>query len=100
MPDYSTHLNQFQEDGYTIFRDVLDPQLIEEARGHVEWLQHQHPDRRGEHLGHTLVKDDPFWVRLVSDDRLLDVAQALIGPNIAPKSIARIFLQNYDNTRT
>jgi ectoine hydroxylase-related dioxygenase (phytanoyl-CoA dioxygenase family) len=83
MPDYSTHLNQFKEDGYTIFRDVLDEQLIQEAKGHVEWLQQKYSHLRGEQLGHTLVKDDPFWVRLVSDDRFLDVAEAFIGPNIA-----------------
>ena len=29
------------------------------------------------------MTDDPFWVRLVSDDRLLDIAQQFIGPNIA-----------------
>lgn len=83
MPDYSTHLQQFEQDGYTIFRDVLDAQLIEEAQGHVEWLQRKYPHLRGEQLGHTLVADDPFWVRLVSDDRLLDIAEAFIGPNIA-----------------
>lgn len=83
MPDFSAHLEQFHEDGYTIFRNVLDPALVEEAKGHVEWLQRKHPDRRGEQLGHTLVKDDPFWVRLVSDERLLDIAEAFIGPNIA-----------------
>ncbi len=26
---------------------------------------------------------DPFWVRLISDDRLLDIAEQFIGPNIA-----------------
>jgi ectoine hydroxylase-related dioxygenase (phytanoyl-CoA dioxygenase family) len=83
MPDYSSYLKQFQEEGYAIFPDVLDQDLIEETRGHIEWLQKRHPDLRPEHLGHTLVKDDPFWVRLISDDRLLDVAEAFIGPNIA-----------------
>jgi hypothetical protein len=83
MPDFSTHLKQFHEDGYTIFPDVLDRPLVDEAKGHVEWLQRKHPERRGEQLGHTLVKVDPFWVRLISDDRLLDIAEAFIGPNIA-----------------
>ena len=26
---------------------------------------------------------DPFWVRLVGDQRLLDIAKLFIGPNIA-----------------
>lgn len=83
MPDFSPHLKQFHEDGYTIFENVIDENLAQEARGHVEWLQQKYPHLRGEQLGHTLVKDDPFWVRLVSDDRLLDIAEAFIGPNIA-----------------
>jgi len=29
------------------------------------------------------MKDDPFWVRLVADDRLLDVAERFVGPDIA-----------------
>ena len=73
----------YDEQGYAIFRGVLDQALIAEARDHVDWLTRRHPDLRPEHLGHTLVASDPFWVRLVSDDRLLDVAAQFIGPNIA-----------------
>ena len=29
------------------------------------------------------MTNDAFWVRLIADERLLDVAQAFIGPNIA-----------------
>src|ERR1044071_861330 len=39
--------------------------------------------RRPELLTDVLVANDPFWIRLVSDDRLLDVAEQFIGPNIA-----------------
>ena len=73
----------YDEHGYVIIRDVLDQDLIAEARDHVAWLQERHPDTRPENLDTALVKDDPFWVRLVSDDRLLDVAEQFIGPNIA-----------------
>ena len=74
---------QFEREGYVIFRDVLDADLIGEAREHVTWLQRQHPNLRPEQLGHTLMTDDPFWVRLVGDDRLLDIAAQFIGPDIA-----------------
>ena len=74
---------QFQEQGYVLFQNVLDADLIAEAGAHVEWLQRKHPDLRPEQLGHTLMTHDAFWVRLVSDDRLLDIAQKFIGPNIA-----------------
>jgi ectoine hydroxylase-related dioxygenase (phytanoyl-CoA dioxygenase family) len=76
-------LGQFNRDGYVIFRNVLDADLIAEANAHIDWLQEQHPELRPENLRHDLVPRDPFWVRLISDDRLLDVAQIFVGPNIA-----------------
>jgi hypothetical protein len=62
---------------------VLDSTLIDQASEHVEWLQQRHPELRGEDLGHQLVARDPFWVRLISDDRLLDIAELFVGPDLA-----------------
>lgn len=62
---------------------MLDAALMDEAAAHVAWLQARHPERRPEMLSNELVADDPFWVRLVSDPRLLDVAEQFIGPDIA-----------------
>lgn len=73
----------YEENGYVIFPEVLDRDLIAEADSHVDWLMKKHPDLRPEHLGHMLSRDDPFWLRLVSDDRLLDIAEQFIGPDIA-----------------
>jgi phytanoyl-CoA hydroxylase len=76
-------LESFRRDGYAVFRGVLDSVLISEASAHVEWLQARHPELRPENLGHQLLGKDPFWLRLVSDSRLLDIAELFIGPNIA-----------------
>jgi ectoine hydroxylase-related dioxygenase (phytanoyl-CoA dioxygenase family) len=76
-------IEQYERDGYVIFREVLDMELVREASDHVEWLASRHPELRPERLGHNLMTDDPFWVRLISDDRLLDVAELFVGPNIA-----------------
>ncbi|MBM7784934.1 phytanoyl-CoA dioxygenase family protein [Tenggerimyces flavus] len=76
-------LEKYDRDGYVIFKNVVDSDLIKEVNAHVEWLQAKHPELRGEQLGNTLMPNDPFWVRLVSDDRLLDLAEIFIGPNIA-----------------
>jgi ectoine hydroxylase-related dioxygenase (phytanoyl-CoA dioxygenase family) len=76
-------LKQFDELGYALFPDVLDADLVAEASDHVAWLQRRHPDKRPVQLGHTLMTHDAFWLRLVGDDRLLDIAQKFIGPNIA-----------------
>ena len=82
-PVLSNARESFEREGYALFPHVLDADLIMEASDHVEWLQRQHPDLRPEQLGHTLMTEDPFWVRLISDDRLLDIAQQFIGPDIA-----------------
>src|SRR5690349_10210441 len=79
----SSAINQFTEEGYAIFRNVLDQGLIAEASDHVDWLLARNPGLRPEQLHNNLMTDDPFWVRLVGDDRLLDVAEQFIGPNIA-----------------
>ena len=91
MPPLMTPREQYDELGYTIFENVLDADLIAEASDHVQWLADRNPNLRPEELGHFLVPDDPFWVRLVSDDRLLDIAQQFIGPNIA------LFASHYIN---
>src|SRR5258708_34719768 len=74
---------QYDRDGYFLFRNVIDAGLIREASSHIDWLIARHPELRPEQLWHTLVPGDPFWVRLISDDRLLDIAQIFVGPNIA-----------------
>ncbi|MFN3653255.1 MAG: phytanoyl-CoA dioxygenase family protein [Armatimonadota bacterium] len=74
---------RYEEDGYLVFPNVLDAELIELASEHVEWLRRKHPDVRPEALHHHLMYDDPFWIRLVSDSRLLDLAEVVIGPSIA-----------------
>lgn len=73
----------YERDGYAVFRNVLDADLVGEASVHVDWLLEKNPHLRPEHLGHTLVRNDPFWVRLISDSRLLDVAELFVGPDIA-----------------
>lgn len=78
----NVELEQYRREGYAIFRNVLDRDLIAEASAHVDWLMKKHPDLRPEQLGNWLVAKDPFWVRLISDDRLLDIAEQFVGPNI------------------
>ncbi len=74
---------EYDRDGYVVVRNVLDADLIGEVQGHIQWLIEKHPDKKPDELHASLVADDPFWLRLVSDDRLLDVAEQFIGPNIA-----------------
>ena len=74
---------RYEQDGFVIFRNVLDSALIAQASEHVAWLQRRYPELRGEELDCQLVARDPFWVRLVSDARLLDIPEVFVGPDIA-----------------
>lgn len=76
-------LEQYRVDGYAIIKGVVDGDLIGEAREHVEWLQEKYPDLRPEHFHHPLIRNDAFWVRLVTDSRFLDIAEAVLGPDLA-----------------
>ncbi|MFI5694681.1 phytanoyl-CoA dioxygenase family protein [Kribbella sp. NPDC051586] len=74
---------QYDADGYVVVRDVIDPDVVAASNAHVDWLLARHPELTPEQLGHRLARDDPFWIRLVADHRLLDLAQLFVGPDIA-----------------
>lgn len=74
---------QYDEQGYVQVPNVLDEALIGETREHLDWLAAKYPDLRPEQYHSDLMGKDPFWHRLISDDRLLDIAEAFIGPDIA-----------------
>ncbi len=73
---------QYEREGYVILPNVLDLDLIKEAQAHIDWLLAKHPDLRPEQLDHNLLTRDAFWVRLVSDERLLDIVEQFIGPDL------------------
>jgi len=76
-------LVQYNAEGYCVARNVLDADLVREAGDHIDWLLKKNPGLRPEQLHHDLMREDAFWVRLIGDDRLLDIAEQFIGPNIA-----------------
>jgi ectoine hydroxylase-related dioxygenase (phytanoyl-CoA dioxygenase family) len=83
MTDHSAQWARYAEEGYAVFPRVLDPSTVRNASDHVEWLMERHPNTRPEHFHSHLMYDDPFWVGLVADERLLDLVEGIIGPNIA-----------------
>ena len=74
---------EYDETGFCIARGVVDPGLAAETVDHVHWLVERNPDVRPERLHHQLLMHDPFMHRLVCDDRLLDIAEQFLGPNVA-----------------
>ena len=73
----------YEDDGYAIFRGVVDAGIVRQASEHVTRLQAEHPELRPEQFGLHLAATDPFWLRLVANQQLLDVAEQFIGSNIA-----------------
>ncbi|MFH0521653.1 phytanoyl-CoA dioxygenase family protein [Streptomyces sp. M41] len=74
---------EYEERGFAIIRNVIPEDLLREARSHVEWLTARYPDLRPEHFHHPLIRNDAFWVRLVSDRRLVDIGERFLGPDLA-----------------
>jgi phytanoyl-CoA hydroxylase len=74
---------EYEEQGFSIIRNAVPPDLLEETKAHVAWLTERYPDLRPEHFHHPLIRNDAFWVRLVSDPRLVDIAEFFLGPDIA-----------------
>jgi phytanoyl-CoA hydroxylase len=81
--DTTTTVQEYEKNGFTVLRGVLDSELIDEARRHVEWLGRRYPQLRPEDYHHPLMRNDAFWVRMVTDDRLLDIAELILGPDLA-----------------
>jgi phytanoyl-CoA hydroxylase len=79
----NTLRQQYDAEGYCVARNVLDAGLVQEASDHIAWLMRKNPDLRPENLHNNLMSEDAFWVRLISDDRLLDIAAQFVGPDIA-----------------
>ena len=76
-------VRRYEEDGYVVLPGVIDGDLTAEAQGHVEWMGKKYPDVRPEQYHHHLIVDDPFWIRLCTDPRLIDVIEPFLGPDIA-----------------
>lgn len=78
-----TFQNRYETEGYAVFRRVLDAAMLSSINLHLEWLARKQAALENTSLYAAPVKDDPFWARVVGDDRLLDIAEIFIGANIA-----------------
>jgi hypothetical protein len=66
-------VKEYNEKGFVIVRNVLPLDVVKRVSDHVEWLQKQHPDVDPELLEHWFMREDPFWVSLISHPALIDV---------------------------
>ena len=50
--------------------------MMSHCAAHLQHLTERFPTIPTEHLHHVIYRSDAFWIRLVSDQRLLDCAAA------------------------
>lgn len=61
MPGSPTNIvEQYEQEGYVIVRNVLDADLVAEGRDHIDWLLQKNPHLRPEQLGHQMMTQDAF----------------------------------------
>ena len=68
----------YERDGFVVARGVLDPDLVGEMATHVDFLRRRFPSIPPEHYHHHIMRNDPFWVRVCADPRLLDLAASVV----------------------
>lgn len=69
-------------DGWAVARQVIDGSTVAGLLGHLDRLVAEHPAAAASGLLAGVVVDDPAWLAAVSDPRLLDLVEALLGPGV------------------
>ncbi|MEZ5278406.1 MAG: phytanoyl-CoA dioxygenase family protein [Opitutaceae bacterium] len=74
----------YERDGYVVVRNVVSRELMQEAEQHVHATIARHPGLSFAKLHQIpLYLEDPFYLRLVRQEPLLDIAAESLGPNLA-----------------
>ena len=90
MTPLEEHLAEFKRDGFTLFPQMLDPGWIREMRDGFEELEGRIPNADGSRPSAitNLLEHKPEPVlRALSNERLLDFAEMLVGPHVQLESI-------------
>ena len=90
MKPLEEHLAEFKRDGFTLFPRMLDPAWIREMRDGFEDLERCIPNADGSRpsaITNLLeLKPEPV-LRALSNERLLDFAEMVVGPHVQLESI-------------
>ncbi len=74
---------EYDQNGYSIIRNIIDSKLAEEIVEHVKWLKNKNPNIRPEAFHHHMLISDPFIHHIIENNKILDIIETIIGPNIA-----------------
>ena len=90
MKSLEEHLAEFKREGFTLFPRMLDPAWIREMRDGFEELEGRVPNADGSRPAAItdLLEHRPEPVlRALSNERLLDFAELVVGPHVQLESI-------------
>jgi phytanoyl-CoA dioxygenase PhyH len=83
MPLSSSQLSQYHEEGYTVGDRILDDQELAQLRQEIDKLiASLPPNKRPENMP-SVHYDHPYFRDLFLSEKLVDVAEQLLGPDIA-----------------
>jgi ectoine hydroxylase-related dioxygenase (phytanoyl-CoA dioxygenase family) len=80
MPGINTDPTHFQQEGYCLFRQVLNPAEVAEARCVLD-AAIAATTRRPEYLTEPHATDR-FWLELCCHPRVLDIVESVLGPDL------------------
>ena len=87
---YTKYVSEYNMIGYTIIPNVLMLDEIKCVREHISWLIKKYPDTHPELLEHWFMRNDPFWLSLVSHDTLVNIVEEFLN-----ESDLAIFASHY-----
>ena len=76
-------ISEYKLNGYSIIRNIIPLELALEIEKHVKWLKKKNPNIRAEAFHHHMLINDPFIHHIIEQKNILDVIEAIIGPDIA-----------------
>lgn len=77
--------DSFERDGYAIVQNAIDDGLLDELDRFIDFLLDTYdvdPVGFSNATDGSEPVEHPFWVRMASDERVLDAAEAVLGPNV------------------
>ncbi|KTR97197.1 phytanoyl-CoA dioxygenase family protein [Pantoea dispersa] len=88
----------FEQNGYCIYRRVLDPDIALKHVQHFHTLTDMHPDIEPDEISSHLLQHDTEWYKIISSPELVNIANELLGDNIA-HFYSRYFAKKPDTGR-
>ncbi len=84
LPQLDQVAPAYERDGYVIVRNVVSCELMREAEQHVHATIARHPGVAFDKLHQMpFYREDPFYLRLIRQPQLLDIAAQSLGPDLA-----------------